>query len=97
MKLALVGPARIVVVIVVVFLGVGEVDLELGQEVLGLVGRDVDRGDQPVVADVDEAVVALELDGDRLAERIVVVLVLDPTADASGRARRTPRAPTRIR
>ena len=53
---------RIVVVIVVVVLVVGVVDLELGQEVVALLGRDVDRGRQAVVADVDEAVVALELD-----------------------------------
>ena len=62
-----------------------------------LVRRDVDRGGQPVVADVDEAVVALELVGDRLDEGIVVVACPGSGGGSSGRARRTPRAPTRTR
>ena len=75
------GVLLVVVVVIIVLLRVGEFDLEVGEEVLLLHDRDIDRRRQAVIADVDEAVVPLELDGDRLAERIVVVLVLDPAAD----------------
>ena len=56
----------IVVVVIVVFLGVGTLHLELGQEVVALLGRDVDRGRQAIVADIDETVVAFQLERDRL-------------------------------
>ena len=42
------------------------VGLELGEEVVRLLGRHVDGGGQALVADEDEAVVALEDGGDRL-------------------------------
>ena len=71
--------------------------LEVGEEVLLLVPRDVDRGGQPVVGDRDELVVALELVGDRLDQRLVLVGVEDPAADRLDERRRTPRAPSRPR
>ena len=54
---------------------------DFGEEVLGLHDRDVDRRRQAFVRDEDEAVVALELDGDGLDEGIVVVRVLDAAAN----------------
>src|SRR5260221_2370868 len=70
-----------VVVIIVIVVGVGQLDLELGQEVAIFLGRDIDRGGQRGVADVDGNVLALELDGDGLDEGILDIAALDPAAD----------------
>src|SRR4051794_37919694 len=71
----------VVIVIVIVLFGVGHLDLGPGEEVLRVIGADVDRSDEGVVPDEDEAVFALELHGDRLDEGIVGVGVLDPATD----------------
>src|SRR3954451_9928510 len=71
----------LVVIIVIVLFGVGHLDRGPGEEVLRVIGADVDRSNEGVVADEDEAVFALELHGDRLDEGIVGVGVLDPATD----------------
>src|SRR5690349_2366688 len=55
--------------------------VQVGEEVLLLVARDVHRSGQPVVADRDEAVVALELVGDRLDQRVLLEGIEDAPAD----------------
>ena len=75
-----VGPAVSVSVVLVIVLVV-EVAVDLGQEVVVFLFRDVDRGAQPVVGDVQEAVLALEHGRDRLDQRVLRVTVLDPAAD----------------
>src|SRR3954471_18261931 len=71
----------VIIVIVIVLFGVGHLDLGPREEVLRVIGADVDRSNEGVVADEDEAVFALELHGDRLDEGIVGVGVLDPATD----------------
>src|SRR3954449_3941682 len=55
--------------------------IEIREEVLLLVARDVDRGGQPVVVDRDEPVVSLELERDRLDQRALLEGVQDPAPD----------------
>jgi ribosome-binding ATPase len=82
---------RLVVVILVVKVG-----LELGEEVVGLLGRHIHRRHQPVVADIHEAVVALEDHGDRLDQRVLLVVVLDVRTDALDELEELLRLPLRL-
>ena len=65
--------------VVVGVFGVGRVDV--GQEVVVVIPRHIDRGRQPLVGNEREAVFTLELRGDRLDERIFVKADLNPAAN----------------
>jgi hypothetical protein len=76
-----VAPGLVVIVPVVIVLVI-KVGAKVGQEVVSLVGRYVDRSREAIVTHKHETIVALQNGSDGLAERILGEPVLDVPTDA---------------
>ena len=71
----------VLVVVLIVIVSVGQVDLEIDQEVLLLDDRDIDRCGERFVTDEDESVIPLQDPRDGLAQGVLVIDVLDVPSD----------------